>query len=175
VLDRRLYELCKNLGFALFCGSFFKFPEKISARKLSSNQALRLNLLKLIERENPIFRSCLKRFNPTRQSVPTIGVYQFRRFFIPLCNQINSSSNYAARLVENKKLAKSCIAHRHESKQGSGRACSSLAQRGLFLELVARDHDFWGFDPENLHLLGIFLFWMLLSDAHGRDCGASSD
>ena len=30
------------------------------------------------------------------------------------------------------------------------------AQRGLFLELVARDHDFWGFDPESLHLLGIF-------------------
>ena len=30
------------------------------------------------------------------------------------------------------------------------------AQRGLFLELVAKDHDFWGFDPDNLHLLGIF-------------------
>jgi c-di-GMP phosphodiesterase len=30
------------------------------------------------------------------------------------------------------------------------------AQRGMFLELVAREHDFWDFDPESLHLLGLF-------------------
>ena len=30
------------------------------------------------------------------------------------------------------------------------------AQRGRFLELVAREHDFWGFDPNSLNLLGIF-------------------
>jgi EAL and modified HD-GYP domain-containing signal transduction protein len=30
------------------------------------------------------------------------------------------------------------------------------AQRGMFLELVAREHDFWGFDPDSLHLLGLF-------------------
>jgi EAL and modified HD-GYP domain-containing signal transduction protein len=30
------------------------------------------------------------------------------------------------------------------------------AQRGKFLERVAIDHDFWGFDPESLHLLGLF-------------------
>ena len=30
------------------------------------------------------------------------------------------------------------------------------AQRGKFLELVAQSHDFWGFDPESLHLLGLF-------------------
>jgi EAL and modified HD-GYP domain-containing signal transduction protein len=30
------------------------------------------------------------------------------------------------------------------------------AQRGMFLERLARDHDFWGFNPESLHLLGIF-------------------
>jgi c-di-GMP phosphodiesterase len=29
-------------------------------------------------------------------------------------------------------------------------------QRGKFLEQIARDHDFWGFDPEILHLLGVF-------------------
>jgi EAL and modified HD-GYP domain-containing signal transduction protein len=30
------------------------------------------------------------------------------------------------------------------------------AQRGKFLELIAREHDFWGFDPASLHLLGVF-------------------
>lgn len=30
------------------------------------------------------------------------------------------------------------------------------AQRGKFLVLVARSHDYWGFDPESLHLLGLF-------------------
>jgi EAL and modified HD-GYP domain-containing signal transduction protein len=30
------------------------------------------------------------------------------------------------------------------------------AQRGLFLELVAKEHDFWGFNPDSLQLLGLF-------------------
>ena len=29
-------------------------------------------------------------------------------------------------------------------------------QRGKFLELIAADHDYWGFDPESLNLLGTF-------------------
>jgi EAL and modified HD-GYP domain-containing signal transduction protein len=36
------------------------------------------------------------------------------------------------------------------------------ARRGKFMELVAQSHDFWGFDPESLHLLGLFS----LLDAH---------
>jgi c-di-GMP phosphodiesterase len=46
------------------------------------------------------------------------------------------------------------------TEMGQGRDARELvllsAQRGLFLELVAREHDFWGFSPESLHLLGIF-------------------
>jgi c-di-GMP phosphodiesterase len=38
------------------------------------------------------------------------------------------------------------------------------AQRGMFLEYVARDHDFWGFDPESLHLLGLFSLMDALLD-----------
>ena len=30
------------------------------------------------------------------------------------------------------------------------------SQRGKFLEAVIRDHDFWGFSPDSLFLLGIF-------------------
>jgi len=30
------------------------------------------------------------------------------------------------------------------------------AQRGKFLEQVGLDHDFWGFEPDSLFLLGIF-------------------
>jgi EAL and modified HD-GYP domain-containing signal transduction protein len=29
-------------------------------------------------------------------------------------------------------------------------------QRGKFLELIAADHDYWGFDPDSLNLLGTF-------------------
>jgi EAL and modified HD-GYP domain-containing signal transduction protein len=29
-------------------------------------------------------------------------------------------------------------------------------QRGKFLELIASDHDYWGFDPDTLNLLGTF-------------------
>ncbi len=30
------------------------------------------------------------------------------------------------------------------------------AQRGKFLEQVGKDHDFWGFEPDSLFLLGMF-------------------
>jgi EAL and modified HD-GYP domain-containing signal transduction protein len=43
------------------------------------------------------------------------------------------------------------------SQKAEGSELMAVAvQRGKFLEQIARDHDFWGFDPEILHLLGIF-------------------
>jgi EAL and modified HD-GYP domain-containing signal transduction protein len=30
------------------------------------------------------------------------------------------------------------------------------AQRGKFLERIGQIYDYWGFDPESLHMLGIF-------------------
>ena len=44
VADTVRFESCVELGFSLFHGSFFKSPDKITVRKLSSNEVARFNL-----------------------------------------------------------------------------------------------------------------------------------
>src|SRR5262249_36526057 len=45
------FKTCRDLEFALFHGAFFKSPDQITARKLSSNEVVRFKLLEAIENE----------------------------------------------------------------------------------------------------------------------------
>ena len=47
------FEVCKKVDFALYQGSFFKRPENLSVKKLSSNAASRFQIMKVIEKEEP--------------------------------------------------------------------------------------------------------------------------
>ena len=60
VSDLTHFERCSELGFSLFQGSFFKTPEKISVRKISSNEAARFHLMKIIEENDPDFEKLAK-------------------------------------------------------------------------------------------------------------------
>ena len=60
--DRTLEVLCElparrvvNPLFSLFCGAFFKSPETITVKKLTSNEISRFNLLQFIEQDDPDF------------------------------------------------------------------------------------------------------------------------
>ncbi len=53
VEDYRLYTLARVLGFTLFQGYFFRRPEVVDARRLSSSESARLRLFRLIEHEDP--------------------------------------------------------------------------------------------------------------------------
>jgi c-di-GMP phosphodiesterase len=157
VQDRKLSEVCKSLGFSLFHGAFFKAPDKITVRKLSSNEALRLKLLQLMEENEPD----VAKLAQTIQSDVTIS---FR-----LLAYLNSAAFAFSRKIGSIQQAITLLGWANtknwlrvllltdisQSKDAQELVLLS-AQRGMFLERLAREHDFWGFNPESLHLLGIF-------------------
>ncbi len=53
VKTRDQFQAAKDMGFSLFQGSFLREPEWLRDRQLGSNEVARLNLLRLIEMEDP--------------------------------------------------------------------------------------------------------------------------
>jgi EAL and modified HD-GYP domain-containing signal transduction protein len=157
VQDPARFKMCKELGFTLFHGPFFKSPDKIIVRKLSSNEVSRFNLLRLIEAEEPD----LDNLAATIQEDVSIS---FR-----LLSYLNSTAfgltqkvksiHQAIMLLGWQKMKNwlrvVLLTDMSQSKDASELVLLS-AQRGKFLELIARDHDFWGFDTDSLNMLGIF-------------------
>jgi EAL and modified HD-GYP domain-containing signal transduction protein len=129
----------------------------VTVRKLSSNEILRFQLLKFIETGDPdapriaeaiqadatvSFRllaflnsaafAFTQRIKSIQQAVALLGWYNIKNWLRVILLTDISQSKEAEELV------------------------LLSAQRGMFLECVAREHDFWGFDPGSLHLLGLF-------------------
>jgi EAL and modified HD-GYP domain-containing signal transduction protein len=157
VRDRVVHGLCKVLGFSLFHGAFFKSSETLTVRKLSSNEVLRLELLRAIEEDEPD----LIHLADTIQSDATIS-YRMLAY-------LNSAEFAFVQKIVSIRQAITLLGWTTVrgwlrvvllSDMGQGAAAQELvllsAQRGMFLKLVVSEHDFWGFDPESLHLLGIF-------------------
>jgi EAL and modified HD-GYP domain-containing signal transduction protein len=157
VKDTARFELCRELGFSLFHGSFFKSPDQITVRKFTSGEVSRFNLLQIIEKDPPDFDQLAK-------TIQTDVSISFR-----LLAFLNSSAFGLSRKIKSIHQAILLLGWRKIknwlrvvllSDMGQNKEISELvllsAQRGRFLELVAREHDFWGFDPNSLNLLGIF-------------------
>ncbi|MFZ5572277.1 MAG: EAL and HDOD domain-containing protein [Thermodesulfobacteriota bacterium] len=157
VQSQPLMTVCKDVGFQLFQGGYFKQPEQISVKKLSSNQVSRLQLMRLIEQEDPD----LERLSEAIRTDVSISfrllsyinsaAYGFRQKIQSIRDAINmlgwkKMRNWVRVVVLNDMA---------QSQKGSELVVLS-AQRGKFLEQIARDHDFWGFNPESLFLLGMF-------------------
>ena len=154
---RKRFEICKNADFSLYQGSFFKQPENLSVKKLSSNAASRFELLEVIEQGNPDFEEVAK----VIQSDVAIS--------FKLMSYLNSAAFGFRQKIESIKDAITMLGWRNmknwlrvallsdiaENKQASELIFISV-QRGKFLEQVIIDHDFWGFKPDSLFLLGMF-------------------
>jgi EAL and modified HD-GYP domain-containing signal transduction protein len=157
IQDSVQFGICQELGFSLFHGAFFKAAEKVRIRKLSSNEVLRLNLLKFIEQDEPN----LARLADTIQADATISfrLLAYLNSAAFALSQKIKSIHHAIGLLgwRNVKawLRVVLLTDMNQTKEAHELVLVS-AQRGLFLELVTREHDFWGFNPESLHLLGIF-------------------
>ncbi|MCK5312573.1 MAG: HDOD domain-containing protein, partial [Desulfobacteraceae bacterium] len=151
------FEICKKVDFQLYQGSFFKQPENLSVKKLSSNAASRFQILEKIEQEEPDFDEVAK----VVQSDVAIS--------FKLMSYLNSAAFGFRQKIESIKDAITMLGWRNmknwlrvallsdiaESKQASELIFLSV-QRGKFLEQVIIDHDFWGFKSESLFLLGMF-------------------
>jgi EAL and modified HD-GYP domain-containing signal transduction protein len=157
VNDQRMLGICKESGFELFQGSFFKQPETISVKKVSSTQASRFQIIRMIEQEDPDFAELAKIIG----SDVSIG---FRLFTF-----INSASFGFRQKISSIREAITMLGwHKVKSwlrvviltdiaqNSNASELVQLSAQRGKFLEQVAIDHDFWDFNPESLLLLGMF-------------------
>jgi len=157
VQDPACFKMCKELGFTLFHGPFFKSPDKITVRKLSSNEVSRFNLLQLIEAEEPDIDNLAE----TIQEDVSIS---FR-----LLSYLNSTAFGLTQKVKSihqavmllgwqkmKNWLRVVLLTDMSQSKGASELVLLSAQRGKFLELIARDHDFWGFDTDSLNMLGIF-------------------
>ncbi len=157
VRDREHFIRCSELGFALFQGSFFKTPEKISVRKISSNEAARFKLMKIIEGDTPDF----EKLADTIQSDVTISLRlltYLNSAAFGLVSKISSIQQAITMLGwENMKKWLRVVILSDVSKHTYAQDLVMLSsQRGKFLEIVIEDHDFWGFSPDSMFLLGVF-------------------
>ncbi|WP_319407863.1 HDOD domain-containing protein [uncultured Desulfosarcina sp.] len=154
--DAAGFAMCREAGVTLFEGAFFKQPDTITVHKMTSNAVSRLKLLQNIEQRDPDIDALAE----TIQSDVAIS---FR-----LLTYLNSTAfglsqkiksiQHAIRLLGWPKLKNwlRVILLNDMSETAAPDLIQLSAQRGKFLELVAQHHDFWGFDPESLHLLGLF-------------------
>ena len=151
------FKSCKELQFALYHGAFFKSPDQVTARKLSSNEIVRFKLLQTLETEE----FDVSGLADAIQADVTITVR--------LLSYLNSAAFAFSQKIKSVSQAVSLLGARNvknwlrvvllsdmsQSKDSRDLVLLS-AQRGLLLESIAKDHDFWGFAPESLHLLGLF-------------------
>ncbi len=155
--DAAQFDMCRELGVALFEGAFFKQPDTITVHKMSSNKAARLQLLQRMEAPDPDI-------DELAQTIQTDAAISFR-----LLSYLNSAAyglsqkitsiQHAIRLLGWTKLKnwlRVILLNDMSESDDAEHLLQLAAQRGKFLERVATDNDFWGFDPESLHLLGLF-------------------
>lgn len=167
------FAVCRDLGFSFFSGAFFKKPETISVRQLSTGEVARFKLLRAVESDNPDMDALVAAI----QSDVSVS--------LRLLSYLNSASFGFRQKIKSIQQAVSLLGWRRMKnwlrvvlltdmgqRQESRELALLAAQRGRFLEQVARDHDFWGFDPNSLHLLGMF---SLLGAMIGTSMGAIVD
>ena len=155
--DAAQFDLCREKGIALFEGAFFKQPDTITVHKMTSNKASRLQLLQRMEDPDPDI-------DDLAQTIQTDASISFR-----LLSYLNSAAygfsqkinsiQHAIRLLGWNKLKnwlRVVLLNEMSESADAEHLLQLAAQRGKFLERVAMDNDFWGFDPESLHLLGLF-------------------
>ena len=155
--DAAQFDMCREAGVTLFEGAFFKQPDTITIHKMTSNKAARLQLLQRIEARDPDI-------DVLAETIQADAAISFR-----LLTYLNSAAfglsqkiksiHHAIRLLGWPKLKnwlRVVLINDMSETDSAADLLQLSAQRGKFLELVAADHDFWGFDPESLHLLGLF-------------------
>jgi len=155
--DAAGFDRCRQAGVGLFQGAFFKQPDTVKVRPMSSNEVSRLKLLQQIEKPD-------LDLDELAETIQSDAATSFR-----LLTYLNSASfgfaqkvksvHHAIRMLGWSKLKnwlRVVLLNDMSQAPHTTDLLQLSAQRGKFLELVARSHDYWGFDPESLHLLGLF-------------------
>lgn len=152
------FQAARNLGFDLFQGPFFKEPEYVPDRQLGSNQVAQLNLLRLLESEDPDVQVLAEAIRSDVSISFRLLSYLNRAWFG--FRQNIQSIDQAIMLLGWDKLKVWLRALLFVDLAGKEEVPQELAalslQRGKFFELLALRVDYWGFNPNTLFLLGLF-------------------
>lgn len=157
ISDRALLSECQEAGFQLFQGGYFKSPEDVPVRRITSNEVARLRLMGLIEEGDPDFPKLA-------EAIQSDAALSFR-----LLGYLNSAAFGFRQNIKSIRQAITLLGWTRMrqwlrvailSDMGQTTHASELvylaAQRGRFLELLGQRFDYWGFDPESLQMLGLF-------------------
>ena len=152
------FQATKEMGVALFQGSFFKEPECVPGRKLGSNEIARLNLFRLIETDDPDLKAIAAAIRSDVAISFRLLSYLNSAFF-GFRHNIQSIDQAMLLLgwVKLKGWLRAVLLVDMAGKDEVPQELAALSlQRGKFLELLATVCDYWGFNPGTLFLLGLF-------------------
>ena len=155
--DPKRFHLLKEIGFELFQGAFYKTPESISVRQLSSNEMSRFNLMSIIHQEEVDI-------DQLAETIQADASLSFR-----LLAYLNSAAFGFRQKIKSIQQAIALLGWRKlkiwlrvillsdvNQSEDASELMLLAAERGKFLELIGQAYDYWGFEPESLHMLGIF-------------------
>jgi EAL and modified HD-GYP domain-containing signal transduction protein len=148
---------CRELGFRLFQGAFSKEPEIVRLRRVSSGQIARFNLLKLIGSDDPDLGDIATQIQSDATVSFRLLTYLNSASF-SLANRVNSISQAISLLGWRRVRTWLRVVLLSDISQTAAQAdlLRLASQRARFLEVIATRYAFWGFEPESMHLLGLF-------------------
>jgi c-di-GMP phosphodiesterase len=156
VEDAVQFERCREMGVTLFTGSYFKQPDTITFHRLTSNAMARRKLLQCIELPDPDIDDLAEVIQSDAATSFRLLAYLNAAAFGILHNV--KSIHHALGLLDWPQLRnwlRVVLLNDNNQPVDPPELQQQAARRGKFMERVARSHDFWGFDPESLHLLGL--------------------
>ena len=152
------FTKAQEMGFHLYQGAFFNKSRPIPGRKLSSSQISRINLFHLIEDDDPDLKAMAAAISSDVSISFRLLSYLNSPFF-GLLRKIQSIDQ-AIILLGWKKLRvwlRAVLLADMAGQEEIPRELAALSlQRAKFLEFLAEEYDWWGFNPGSLFLLGIF-------------------
>lgn len=152
------FQTSRDMEFSLFHGPFFKESERVRDRKLGSNAVSRLNIFRLMEDEDPDVKALAAAIRADVSISFRLLSYLNSAWF-GLRHNIQSIDQ-AIMLLGWLKLKNWLRAVLLVDLAGQDEIPQELAalslQRGKFLELLATEYDYWGFNPNTLFLVGLF-------------------
>lgn len=152
------FEALKSAGFTIFQGRFFKEPEIIAERKLTSHQMSRFQLLKLVESEDPDVDALAEAISAdVSVSFRLLSYLNSAAFGFPQKIQSIRQAIMVLGSIKMRNWLRAVLLADMSQGGDLPRELAELSlQRARFMELVTMRYDFWDFNPGTLFLLGLF-------------------
>jgi EAL and modified HD-GYP domain-containing signal transduction protein len=170
VEDQETFIRAKEAGCTLFQGFFFKKPEVVRNRRLTSHEYSRFHLLRLIEIEDPDFKELAGHIErDVTISYRLLAYINSASIGVP--TKIGSIQQATALLgwKQLRNWLRVLILTDLQSKGKTKELSFLSAQRGKFLELTASAHEVERDDSSNLFLLGLLSLLEAMLDMPMRE------